>query len=72
MKSFREEFQRRKEDRRRSRSASWLHWLLKIIFFIFVILMIRYFGSPDPDKFRNWQKFNDQNPIEEKKPDIFP
>ncbi len=52
MKEFKEEIERRRQVRRNSRSSSWVFLVLKILFFIFVVLIIRYFANPDPSKFR--------------------
>ncbi|MBN1326796.1 MAG: hypothetical protein JW996_02470 [Candidatus Cloacimonetes bacterium] len=46
MDDFREEIQRRRYERRQQRSNSWINFILKIIFFIFVVLMIRFFANP--------------------------
>ena len=46
MKSdFNDEIMRRREERRRKRSNTWLNLIIRIIALIFVILIIRYFGT---------------------------
>lgn len=58
MKEFREEFERRRQERRASKSSSWVFLVLKILFFIFVVLLIRYFANPDPRNFRSFRTDN--------------
>ncbi|RLC51862.1 MAG: hypothetical protein DRI23_04130 [Candidatus Cloacimonadota bacterium] len=46
MKSdFHDEILRRREERRRKRSNTWLNLIIRIIALIFVIAIIRYFGT---------------------------
>ena len=55
MKDFREEILRRRQEKRNKRSNTWTSLIVKILLLIFVVLMIRFFAYPDPDKFK---KFN--------------
>ncbi len=52
MKDLREEILRRRQERRNKRSNTWTSLIVKILLLIFVVLMIRFFAYPDPDKFR--------------------
>jgi len=42
---FHDEILRRREERRRKRSNTWLNLIIRIIALIFVIVIIRYFGT---------------------------
>lgn len=42
---FKEELQRRIEERRRQKSNTWFNLIIRILALIFVIMIIRYFGS---------------------------
>lgn len=41
---FHEEIERRRSERRRQRSNTWLNLIIRIIALIFILLIIRYFG----------------------------
>ena len=42
---FRQEIEHRRKERRRQRSNTWTNLIIRIIALIFVILVIRYFGT---------------------------
>jgi predicted nucleic acid-binding Zn ribbon protein len=42
---FHDEIMRRREERRRKRSNTWLNLIIRIIALVFVIVIIRYFGT---------------------------
>lgn len=44
MREFKEEFEKRREERRRYRSNTWTNFFIRILALIFVILVIRHFG----------------------------
>lgn len=46
MKAFREEIERRKQERRSRRSSTWAGLLVKVMIFILLILLIRFIISP--------------------------
>jgi len=54
MKEFKEEIEKRRQERRNVRSSTWINFILRILALIFVIMTIRYFSDSDPDKFRSW------------------
>lgn len=45
MKDFHSEIERRREERKRQRSNTWINLIIRIIALIFVILIIRYMNS---------------------------
>jgi uncharacterized membrane protein len=47
MGKLQEEFQRRLEDRKRSKLSSWVSVFVKILLFLFVFALIRVFTHPD-------------------------
>jgi len=54
MKEFKEEIERRRQERRGMRSSTWINFIIRILALIFVVMIIRYFSDSDPDKFRSW------------------
>jgi hypothetical protein len=54
MKEFKEEIEKRRQERRRMRSSTWINFIIRILALIFVVMIIRYFSDSDPDKFRSW------------------
>ncbi len=44
MSDLKEEFKRRREERRRYRSNTWTNFFIRILALIFVIFIIRHFG----------------------------
>ena len=63
MKGFREEMQRRWEERRSRKHATWANLILRILILAFLVMVIAFFASPDTDKFRNFFEFLNQAPI---------
>ncbi|MCD6180914.1 MAG: hypothetical protein J7K89_00850 [Candidatus Cloacimonetes bacterium] len=63
MKQFREEMQRRWEERRSKKYATWANLILRILLLAFVVMVIAFFADPDIDKFRNFFEFLNQAPI---------
>ena len=54
MKEFKEEIERRRQERRGMRSSTWVNFIIRILALVFVVMIIRYFSDPDPEKFRSW------------------
>ena len=54
MKEFKEEMERRRQERRGMRSSTWVNFIIRILVLVFVVMIIRYFSNPNPDKFRSW------------------
>ncbi len=54
MKEFREEMERRRQERRSMRSSTWINFIIRILALVFVVMIIRYFSDSNPDKFRSW------------------
>ncbi len=54
MKIFKEELERRKEERRQKRSSTWSGLLFKVAILILLILLIRYIISPGGKRFGNY------------------
>ncbi len=57
MKEFKEEMERRRQERRGMRSLTWVNFIIRILVLVFVVMIIRYFSNPNPDKFRSWINF---------------
>lgn len=51
MKLFREELERKRQERRQKRSATWSGLVVKIAIFLLLIMLIRFIISPDGRKF---------------------
>ena len=54
MKEFKEEMERRRQERRGMRSSTWVNFIIRILALVFVVMIIRYFSDANPDKFRSW------------------
>ncbi len=54
MKEFKEEIERRRQERRSMRSSTWINFIIRILALVFVVMIIRYFSDSNPDKFRSW------------------
>ena len=54
MKEFKEEIEKRRQERRSMRSSTWINFIIRILALVFVVMIIRYFSDPNPDKFRTW------------------
>jgi len=54
MKEFKEEIERRRQERRSMRSSTWINFIIRILALVFVVMIIRYFSESNPDKFRSW------------------
>ncbi len=54
MKEFKEEIERRRQERRGMRSSTWVNFIIRILALVFVVMIIRYFSDANPDKFRSW------------------
>jgi len=57
MKEFKEEIERRRQERRSMRSSTWINFIVRILALVFVVMIIRYFSDSNPDKFRSWNSF---------------
>ncbi|MDP8203981.1 MAG: hypothetical protein P9L95_05565 [Candidatus Tenebribacter mawsonii] len=55
MKEFKEEIEKRRQEHRSMRSSTWVNFIVRILALIFVIMIIRYFSDPNPEKFRSWK-----------------
>ncbi len=54
MKEFKEEIERRRQERRSMRSSTWINFIIRILALVFVVMIIRYFSDSNPDKFKSW------------------
>ena len=54
MKEFKEEIERRRQERRSMRSSTWVNFIIRILALVFVVMIIRYFSDANPEKFRSW------------------
>jgi len=54
MKAFREEIERKKQERRSRRSSTWAGLLFKVMIFILLILLIRFIISPKGRNFGDY------------------
>ena len=54
MKKFKEEIEKRRQERRSMRSSTWINFIIRILALVFVVMIIRYFSDPNTDKFRSW------------------
>jgi len=66
MKEFKEEIERRRQERRRLRSSTWINFIIRILALAFIVLIIRYFSDSNPDKFRSWITTTDSIHVQEK------
>ncbi|OQX71622.1 MAG: hypothetical protein B6D62_01700 [Candidatus Cloacimonas sp. 4484_275] len=46
MKKFREELERRKNERRKKRSSTWIGLIIRILILAFVIMIMKTLGTP--------------------------
>jgi flagellar biosynthesis/type III secretory pathway M-ring protein FliF/YscJ len=53
---FKEELERRINERRRQKTNSWFNLIIRLLALIFVIMIIRYFGSIRVRKYELLQK----------------
>lgn len=56
MKIFSEELERKREERRTKRSATWGGFLLKVAVFILLILLIRFITGSEGKRFGDYWK----------------
>lgn len=54
MNKFKEEIEKRRQERRSMRSSTWVNFIIRILALVFVVMIIRYFSDSNPDKFRSW------------------
>jgi len=66
MKEFKEEIEKRRQERRSLRSSTWINFIIRILALIFIVLLIRYFSDSNPDKFRSWITTTDSIQVQEK------
>jgi len=64
MKEFKEEIERRRQERRSMRSSTWINFIIRILALIFVVMIIRYFSNPNPNKFRSWINFTSPDTVQ--------
>jgi hypothetical protein len=64
MSGFKEELKNRWQERKSGKAFSWTHLIVKILIFIFLVLIIRFFASEETDKFRDFLQFNKTNKTE--------
>lgn len=57
---FKEELERRISERRKQKTNSWFNLIIRILVLIFVIMIIRYFGSLRARKYEIMQKKYEQ------------
>jgi hypothetical protein len=63
MSDLKEEFKRRREERRRYRSNTWTNFFIRILALIFVILIIRHFGKR-AQELKNSNSFSQPDTVE--------
>ncbi len=66
MNEFKEELKKRWSDRKTGKAFSWTHLVVRILVFVFIVLIIRFFAGEDTDKFRDYLKFSKKNITEMK------
>jgi len=54
MKEFKEEIEKRRQERRSMRSSTWINFIIRILALVFIVIIIRYFSDANPNKFRSW------------------
>jgi len=64
MSKFSEEWEERMKNRRSGKSNTWSNFLVKLLLLIFVIMLIKFFGSSDTKKFRDFIQFSNKNQTE--------
>ena len=64
MKVFKERFESNWQELRAKRIASWTNFVIRILILVFLIMIIRFFASPDKDKFRDFLNFWKSNQTE--------
>ena len=63
MSDLKEEFKRRREERRRYRSNTWTNFFIRILALIFVVLVIRHFGKR-AQELKNTRTFSQPDTVE--------
>ena len=64
MKVFKEKLEKNWQELRTKRTATWMNFIIRLLIFIFVVMVIHFFASPDTDKFRNFLSFWKSNQSE--------
>ena len=57
MKVFKEKLEKNYQELRTKRTATWTNLIIKFLIFIFVVMIINFFASPDTNKFRDFITF---------------
>ncbi|MCF7792640.1 MAG: hypothetical protein K9N09_00795 [Candidatus Cloacimonetes bacterium] len=58
---FKEELERRIHERRKQKTNSWFNLIIRILALVFVVMIIRYFGSLRAKKYEMMQKRYEQH-----------
>ena len=64
MKVFKEKLESNWQELRTKRIATWTNFIIRILILVFVVMIIRFFASPDTDKFRDFLSFWKSNQSE--------
>ena len=57
MKVFKEKLESNWQELRTKRTATWTNFIIRFLIFVFVVMIINFFASPDKDKFRDFLNF---------------
>ena len=64
MKIFKEKIENSWQELRSKKIATWTNFVIRILILVFLIMIIRFFASPNTDKFRNFLSFWKTNQVE--------
>jgi len=64
MGKFNDEWEERMKNRRSGKGNTWSNFLVKLLLLIFVIMLIKFFGSSDTKKFRDFIHFSNNSQTE--------
>ena len=70
MKVFKEKLESNWQELRTKRIATWTNFIIRILILVFVVMIIRFFASPDTDKFRDFLNFWKTNQSEQPEKEI--
>ena len=70
MKVFKEKLESNWQELRTKRIASWMNFIIRILILVFVVMIIRFFASPDTDKFRDFLNFWKSNQSDQSEKEI--
>ena len=70
MKVFKEKLESNWQEILTKRIASWMNFIIRILILVFVVMIIRFFASPDTDKFRDFLNFWKSNQSDQSEKEI--